>query len=116
LPAVAGDPLRLRQVLLNLAGNAVKFTEAGEVRVSARAAGDGVEVAVADTGIGIAAEALPGIFDEFRQADADTNRRYGGSGLGLAISKRLAELHGGISVESEPDVGSTFTVRLPFEA
>jgi PAS domain S-box-containing protein len=112
--AVRADPVRLRQVLLNLVGNAVKFTAAGSITVRARATADGVEIAVADTGIGIAPGALAHVFDEFRQADGSTTRRYGGSGLGLAISKRLVELHGGrITVESEPGVGSTFLVRLP---
>ncbi|HYO29327.1 MAG TPA: ATP-binding protein, partial [Thermomicrobiales bacterium] len=114
LPPLRADPQRIRQILLNLVGNAVKFTEAGSVRVSARETGGAVEVAIVDTGIGIAQEALPGIFDEFRQADAGTTRRYGGSGLGLAISRRLAELHEGtIAVESAPGAGSTFTLRLP---
>jgi signal transduction histidine kinase len=117
LPAVRADPLRVRQILLNLVGNAVKFTEAGSVRVTSRATEDGVEVAVTDTGIGIAPEVLPHVFDEFRQADTGTTRRYGGSGLGLAISRRLAELHGGtIAAESTPGVGSAFTLRLPVDA
>jgi PAS domain S-box-containing protein len=119
LPPVRGDAGRLRQLLLNLAGNAVKFTERGSVTIAARAtavgAGAGaVDVSVADTGIGIAAAALPHIFDEFRQADGSTTRRYGGSGLGLAIADRLARMHGGaIAVASEPAVGSTFTLHLP---
>ena len=114
LPPAAADPDRLLQVLLNLVGNAVKFTERGQVRSSARSVGGGVEIAVADTGIGIAPEALYRIFDEFRQADAGTTRKFGGSGLGLAIAKRLVEMHGGtIAVQSEFGVGSTFTVWLP---
>jgi signal transduction histidine kinase len=114
LPHLWADPLRLRQVLLNLTANAVKFTEQGEVRVEAREAAGGIEVAVTDTGIGIAPEALPHVFDEFRQADAGTSRRFGGTGLGLAISQRLVEMHGGaLGVESEPGVGSTFTLFLP---
>ncbi len=114
LPRARADPVRLRQLLLNLAGNAVKFTERGSVTVTARAAAGGVEVAVADTGIGIAPAALAHVFDEFRQADSSTTRRYGGSGLGLAIAHRLARMHGGaIAVESAPGVGSTFTVWLP---
>ena len=112
--AARADPLRLRQILLNLAGNAVKFTERGGVTISAWEVGAWVEISVEDTGPGIAPETLPTIFDEFRQADAGTTRRYGGSGLGLAISRQLAALHGGaISVESEPGTGSTFTLRLP---
>ncbi|MBA3415144.1 MAG: PAS domain S-box protein [Chloroflexia bacterium] len=114
LPTVRADPLRVRQILLNLLGNAVKFTASGSVRVTGRAVAGGVEVTVTDTGIGIAPAALPHVFDEFRQADSGTTRRYGGSGLGLAISRRLTELHGGtIAVDSTPGVGSTFTLRLP---
>jgi two-component system, sensor histidine kinase and response regulator len=111
---VAADPDRLVQILLNLVGNAVKFTERGGVRVTARPADHGVEIAVADTGIGIPPEVLPRIFDEFRQADAGTTRKFGGSGLGLAIAKRLVGLQAGtISVESDVGVGTTFTVWLP---
>jgi len=111
---VEGDPVRLRQVLRNLAANAVKFTETGQVTISARAEGDRVAVSVADTGIGLAPEAIPAIFEPFRQADAGTNRRYGGSGLGLTIVSRLIDLHrGAIAVESLPGAGSTFTVTLP---
>ncbi len=111
---VRADPLRLHQALLNLAGNAVKFTERGTVRIAARSADDAVEIDIADTGIGIAPDALPYVFDEFRQADSSTTRRYGGSGLGLAIARKIVELHGGsIRVESAPGLGSTFTVALP---
>jgi signal transduction histidine kinase len=114
LPLAAADPDRLFQVLLNLVSNAVKFTERGHVRSTARAAGSGVEIAVTDTGIGIAREVVGCIFDEFRQADAGTTRKFGGSGLGLAIAKRLVEMHGGaIAVTSEVGAGSTFTVWLP---
>jgi signal transduction histidine kinase len=111
---IHADPLRLRQALLNLASNTVKFTEQGSVTIAARTTEGGVELAVRDTGIGIAPGALPHVFDEFRQADGTTSRKYGGSGLGLAITKRLVELHGGtIRAESELGVGSTFTVTLP---
>ncbi len=115
LPLVVGDPDRLRQMLLNLVGNAVKFTERGSVTIAiAPAPGGGVEIAVADTGIGISPEALPHVFDEFRQADSSTTRRFGGTGLGLSIVRRLVDLHGGaVRAESEPGVGSTFTVVLP---
>jgi PAS domain S-box-containing protein len=114
LPPVAADPDRLVQILLNLVGNAVKFTESGGVTVTARALGDGVEFAVADTGIGIPPEVLPRIFDEFRQADVGTTRKYGGSGLGLAIARRLVEMHAGtIAVVSDVGAGTTFTVWLP---
>jgi PAS domain S-box-containing protein len=114
-PRVRGDAVRIRQLLLNLVDNAVKFTERGSVTVTARAAGgESVRIAVADTGIGIAPEALPHVFDEFRQADGSPTRRFGGSGLGLAIVDRLVRMHGGaVGVESTPGAGSTFTVHLP---
>lgn len=113
LPPVVGDAERVRQILLNLVGNAVKFTESGAVRIRAGRTGAGVEVEVSDTGIGISAEALPHIFEEFRQADSGTTRRYGGAGLGLAIARRLAEQMGGsITVQSEPGAGSTFRLHL----
>ncbi|MFG0318335.1 MAG: response regulator [Planctomycetota bacterium JB042] len=116
-----GDPTRLRQVLLNLTGNAVKFTTEGEVVLDAAVepAGDGrVEVtfSVQDTGIGIPADQQDALFQPFRQVDGSTTRRFGGTGLGLTISRRLCELmNGAISLESAEGVGSTFTVRLPFE-
>jgi PAS domain S-box-containing protein len=114
LPVVSGDPMRLHQILLNLAGNAVKFTEQGRIRISAAATAESVTVAVSDTGIGIAADVLPHIFEEFRQADSGMTRRYTGAGLGLAIARKLAEQHGGhISVISQPNAGSTFTLHLP---
>ena len=111
---VVGDPGRLRQVLLNLLDNAVKFTDAGTVSLAARcrpaAAGHvRLEFAVRDSGIGIAGEALGRLFHAFRQVDASTSRRFGGTGLGLAISRLLVErMGGGITVESEPGQGSTF--------
>jgi signal transduction histidine kinase/ActR/RegA family two-component response regulator len=116
---VEGDPTRWRQILINLVGNATKFTDAGFVRVTAahRAVGDDdleLRVAVSDSGIGIPEEALEGLFRRFSQADSTTTRRFGGSGLGLAISKQLVELMGGeIGVESVPGSGSTFwfTIR-----
>ena len=114
LPLIAADPDRLTQILLNLVGNAVKFTEQGHILSTVRRVGTGVEISVIDTGIGIAPEAQAAIFDEFRQADASTTRRFGGTGLGLAIAKRLVEMHGGtLTVESTVDVGSTFTLWLP---
>ncbi len=95
-------------------GNAVKFTTQGSVRSSVRAFAGGVEITVADTGIGIAPDALSRIFDVFQQADSGMVRKFGGSGLGLAIAKRLVELHGGtIEVESTEGMSSTFTVWLP---
>jgi len=115
-----GDPMRLRQALLNYAANAVKFTERGGVQLRARileeaSAGLLVRCEVQDTGIGIAAEQLPRLFGAFEQADASTTRRYGGTGLGLAITRRLAQLMGGeAGAQSVPGQGSTFwfTVRL----
>jgi PAS domain S-box-containing protein len=111
---VYADPAALRQVVTTLVGNAVKFTEAGSIRVSALASDDEVEVVVSDSGPGIAPEVLPHIFAPFRQADGRRSRRHGGAGLGLAIADRLVRLHGeAIAVESEPGTGSTFTLRLP---
>jgi len=118
-----GDPTRVRQVLMNLIGNAIKFTEQGEVDVSAAVVGyhddrTSVRFRVRDTGIGISDEQLVTIFDEFTQADASMTRRYGGTGLGLAISRKLVALMGGqLSVTSEVGRGSefSFTLRLPVE-
>jgi PAS domain S-box-containing protein len=113
-----GDDLRLQQVLINLSGNAVKFTERGEVRLSVRVIERGaddalLEFAVADTGIGIAAEHRARIFSGFSQAEASTTRRFGGTGLGLAISQRLLALMGSrIELDSRPGAGSTFRFRL----
>ncbi|HEY8656413.1 MAG TPA: ATP-binding protein [Candidatus Limnocylindria bacterium] len=111
---VLADRTRIRQVLVNLMSNAVKFTDAGGVSITA-SSGDGwVTLSVRDSGIGISDEAQAYIFDEFRQADASTTRKYGGTGLGLAISKRLVALHGGrIWVESNPTGGSVFSFTLP---
>ncbi len=109
-----GDPTRLSQALLNLLSNAVKFTEEGSVRLSARllatsAQGCRVQFEVADTGIGIAADKVDGIFNAFEQADTSTTRRFGGTGLGLAITRRLAALMGGeVGLHSEPGAGSRF--------
>src|SRR3954470_1325297 len=118
---VRGDPLRLGQVLTNLLGNAIKFTDQGSVviRVSAVEETAGrvtMRFAVSDTGVGISAEAQSRIFEEFAQADGSTTRKHGGSGLGLAISKQLVEMMGGsIHVESAPGAGSTFWFTAGFE-
>jgi signal transduction histidine kinase/ActR/RegA family two-component response regulator len=113
--AIKGDPARIRQVLLNLASNAVKFTETGSVRIAvSRPDASHLEVSVTDTGIGIASEQLEKLFSRFTQADSSTTRRYGGTGLGLAISKKLVELMGGeIGAVSELGKGSRFWFRLP---
>ena len=119
LPFVTADLQRLRQILTNLIGNAIKFTTHGSIDVSARPSDDGrmVLIAVKDTGIGIDPAIVSEIFKEFFQADNALTRPYGGSGLGLAISQRLARAMGGdISVESHPGKGSTFTVSLPVAA
>src|SRR5881296_1432607 len=114
LPRVWADRARVRQILANMLANAVKFTERGAVSISAGAAEGWVTVSVADTGVGISPEAQEYVFDEFRQADSSTTRRYGGTGLGLAISKRLVTLHGGrIWVDSEIGRGSSFHFTLP---
>ena len=109
-----GDRMGVHQILLNLAGNAANFTQQGFVRITARATTEEIAVAVSDTGMGIAAEALPHIFEEFRQADNGMTRRHEGAGLGLAIARMLAEqMDGRITVSSQPGVGSTFTLHLP---
>jgi signal transduction histidine kinase/ActR/RegA family two-component response regulator len=111
---VSADPVRLRQILVNLVGNAIKFTPAGAVTVFlAPSAGDGVRFEVRDTGIGIPAEKLHSIFDAFTQADGSHTRQFGGTGLGLTITRRLVQLMGGqLWVESEPGQGSRFFVDL----
>ncbi len=109
-----GDPTRLRQILNNLISNALKFTEAGEIRVTARRTAAGLSLEVADTGLGMDEETTSRLFLAFSQADASTTRRYGGTGLGLSICRQLAEMMGGsIRVESRLGKGSTFTVDLP---
>jgi signal transduction histidine kinase len=111
------DPMRLRQILLNLLSNACKFTKQGEVKLRVKKVVDGrnwIEIAVADTGIGMTPEQQAKLFEEFTQADSSTARQYGGTGLGLAITRKLARMMGGdVTVASEPGKGSVFTVRLP---
>ena len=118
-----GDPGRIRQILLNLIGNAIKFTERGEIEVRVMPSGEpvqkgsvGIDISVRDTGIGIPADKQAAIFESFSQADTSTTRRFGGTGLGLTITQRLAALmHGAVRVESESGKGSTFHVTLVLE-
>jgi PAS domain S-box-containing protein len=121
-----GDPVRIRQVLVNLLGNAIKFTQQGEILVSVMRAGEiyqknntdylDIEISVKDTGIGITREKLGKIFESFTQADNSTTRKFGGTGLGLTISKSLAELmNGNLTVKSDPGHGSTFTLHIPLQ-
>jgi signal transduction histidine kinase/CheY-like chemotaxis protein len=120
LGSLTVDPMRLRQILLNLLSNACKFTQQGEVRLRVKRVVDGrdwIEIAVADTGIGMTPEQQAKLFEEFTQADSSTSRQYGGTGLGLAITRKLARLMGGdVTVTSELGKGSVFTVRLPASA
>jgi signal transduction histidine kinase/integral membrane sensor domain MASE1 len=120
LGALIADPMRMRQILLNLLSNACKFTKQGEVKLTARKIANGgnwIELAVCDTGIGMTPEQQAKLFAEFTQADSLTARRFGGTGLGLAISRKLARMMGGdVTVASEPGKGSVFTVRLPGSA
>ena len=114
IPTCRGDQRRVHQVLLNLVGNALKFTDEGGVHIIARVADGNLEVSVQDTGPGISASDQRRIFDEFQQADSSSTREKGGTGLGLAISRRIVELHGGsIGIVSSPGRGSTFTFTLP---
>ena len=118
-PAYLGDPTRIRQIIYNLVGNAIKFTDHGDVLLEVYLRDDSqpdsaVVIGVSDTGIGISVEQQAGLFQSFAQADASIARRYGGSGLGLALCRRLADLmHGSINAHSEPGKGSTFVVMLP---
>ena len=116
MPAsIESDPVRLRQILVNLVGNAIKFTEIGSVaiRVACDPASERLSIAVVDTGIGLTPDQQARLFGAFMQADASTTRKFGGTGLGLRISQRLADMLGGdIQVHSEPDVGSTFTLTV----
>jgi GAF domain-containing protein/anti-sigma regulatory factor (Ser/Thr protein kinase) len=117
LPVGLGDEQRLTQVLLNLVGNAIKFTDAGEVRVTAKAVNGHFNVSVADTGPGIPEQERTRIFDQFHQVDSSLTKAAGGTGLGLAIAKQIVEMHGGrIWVESTVGKGSTFQIELPTRA
>ncbi len=116
-PPVIGDENRLQQILINLVGNAIKFTEEGEITVSAAVRNSMVEVSVADTGIGIPKESINEIFRSFEQVDSSIEREYAGTGLGLSITKQLVELHGGeLRVESTVGKGSAFTFSLPLSS
>jgi signal transduction histidine kinase len=114
------DPMRLRQILLNLLSNSCKFTKEGEVALRGRRvsnSGHWIELSVSDTGIGMTPEQQAKLFEEFTQADATTAQRFGGTGLGLAITRKLARMMGGdVTVASERGEGSVFTVRLPAKA
>jgi signal transduction histidine kinase len=113
-PVVFADPVRLRQVLLNLTNNALKFTEQGSVTVRASSEGDRVRIEVQDTGVGIKPEDQQLIFEKFRQSEAFVTRSHQGTGLGLTLAKELVEHMGGeIGMSSTPNVGSTFYVVLP---
>jgi signal transduction histidine kinase len=120
LGPLTADPMRLKQILLNLLSNACKFTNDGEIALQVRQVADGhnwIELAVTDTGIGLTAEQQAKLFQDFTQADSLTARRYGGTGLGLALSRKLARMMGGdVTVSSQPGKGSVFTVRLPGNA
>jgi len=117
LPTGIGDARRLTQVLLNLVGNAIKFTDQGGVEIRAVQAADRFEFSVVDSGPGIAPADQARIFDEFQQVDNTSTRKKGGTGLGLSISRRIVELHGGrITVHSEVGKGSTFTISIPVNA
>src|SRR5437773_883779 len=117
IPPARGDGRRLTQCLMNLAGNALKFTRQGRVDIDVRLDGESLVYRVSDTGIGIPKDEVENVFAEFRQVDAAITREYGGTGLGLSITKRLVELHGGrIWVESELGKGSTFFFTVPLHA
>ena len=115
MPRIVADPDRLRQIVYNLVGNAVKFTAAGAVDVLACGDPDWLVLTVRDTGIGIRPSFLPYVFDRFRQADGSVSREFGGLGLGLSIVRALVELHGGtiVAASDGEGKGATFTVRMP---
>ena len=115
LPPLQTDRSKLRQMILNVLANSAKFTLAGEIKLSAQRSGaDGIEIAVADTGVGMSPTEQASIFEDFRQADDSPTRQYTGAGLGLAICRRLASMLGGeLTVRSALGEGSTFTLALP---
>jgi signal transduction histidine kinase len=114
IPLAYGDAGRITQCLLNLAGNALKFTRQGRVAISVELQGDLLVYRVADTGIGIAKDKIETLFTEFRQGDTTITSEFGGTGLGLSITKKFVEMHGGrIWVDSEPGKGSTFSFAIP---
>ena len=114
LPVGKGDEQRITQVLLNLLGNAIKFTDQGEISVQVSKADSAFVVSVSDTGVGITEDQQRNIFEEFHQVDDSITRKKGGTGLGLSITKRIIEMHGGqLRVESKPGEGSTFSFTLP---
>ena len=114
LPTGLGDERRISQVLLNLLGNAIKFTDSGEIRIAAGVQNNRFSVSVIDTGPGIPPSEQAKIFEEFHQVDSSNTKAKGGTGLGLAISRRIVEMHGGsLSVQSVVGTGSTFTLELP---
>jgi signal transduction histidine kinase len=119
LGVMVADPLRLKQILLNLVSNACKFTKNGEIRVTARRLAeiggeDNLRFDITDSGIGITDEQMARLFNAFTQADSSTTRKFGGTGLGLAICRKLSQMMGGdVFAESEPGKGSTFSLRLP---
>ena len=117
LPLVYGDAKRITQCLMNLSGNALKFTREGRVDIAVEQQGETLLFRVSDTGIGISPEDLDHVFAEFRLADATVAREFGGTGLGLSITKKFVEMHGGhIGVESELGRGSTFFFTIPLRA
>jgi len=117
LPPINADENRIQQILYNLVGNAIKFTEQGQVEISAEIANKELAITVSDTGIGVLPEKCERIFEAFEQADGGTARIYGGTGLGLAVTQQLVHLHGGkMSVQSQPGVGSQFTFTLPLSS
>lgn len=116
LRTIQADRTRLRQILWNIMGNAIKFTRRGSITLAMKRQGDELLVSIRDTGIGIKAEDIPIVFEQFRQIDGSLNRSSGGTGLGMPITKKLVELHGGkIWVESAPGHGSTFSFTIPYE-